>query len=184
MWKLLLFLLIIQQGCSISTRKKLSGIAAEESKTQPLKKEQGTGTVQVPVLEQRRFGRITSNADIGKVSIFKPTKLPGKSQDWKPQMKWKQSLADELASISADTGIECSRSLHANVNQPFQAGTRDESDKDKEIVHAINNKEWGDQFSKEQHDGSDDESESSCTISIDNEFDDDKSLCDHPIPCY
>eukprot|EP00794_Sanderia_malayensis_P011802 gene11802-13023_t len=82
----------LQQACSVSTRKQLSGISAKESKTRSLNKEQGTGKVEMPVIDQRRFGTITSNANIGKVPIFKPTKLPGKSREPQKKKSFKISI--------------------------------------------------------------------------------------------
>eukprot|EP00794_Sanderia_malayensis_P004871 gene4871-5510_t len=44
---------------------------------------------------------------------------------WKQETNSKQSLTVDLASASADTGIECDGSIDANINQPFQTTSND-----------------------------------------------------------
>eukprot|EP00794_Sanderia_malayensis_P014242 gene14242-15727_t len=64
-----------------------------------------------------------------KQIYVKKDSLPTNSRDslsvWKQAMNSKQGYIDELASISADTGIGCDSSIHANLNKPFQTASVD-----------------------------------------------------------
>eukprot|EP00794_Sanderia_malayensis_P014148 gene14148-15625_t len=46
------------------------------------------------------------------------------ASEWKLKMNLKQSLTAELASLSADTGIDCDSSVDANLNKPLRANSK------------------------------------------------------------
>eukprot|EP00794_Sanderia_malayensis_P014154 gene14154-15632_t len=64
-----------------------------------------------------------------KQIYVKKDSLPTNSSDlisvWKQETNSKQGDIDELASISADTGIDCDGSVDANLNRPLQTASMD-----------------------------------------------------------
>eukprot|EP00794_Sanderia_malayensis_P017972 gene17972-19768_t len=57
-----------------------------------------------------------------------PTNSNDSVSEWKQKMNLKQSLTVELASTSADTGIECDGSIDANLNQLLRTNSKDLSE--------------------------------------------------------
>eukprot|EP00794_Sanderia_malayensis_P008237 gene8237-9119_t len=139
----LLILLFASEIGSMVLEKKQEWLHAiksenqkQEEKATPKKKEQQQ---EIVLLEKDSKQNLISGSN-GEPELVEPEVLikqiyvkkdsmPTNSNDsvseWKLKMNSKQGDTDELASVSADTGIDCDGSINANINQPLQPTSMD-----------------------------------------------------------
>eukprot|EP00794_Sanderia_malayensis_P007525 gene7525-8359_t len=109
-----------KQRRSLQSSKKEENYSKTDAraKDNKLKEHEAGGNSEISVgVNNSRLGQELLKGQIYAREDSLPTDSIDSVSQWKPQMKWKRRLTDDLESTSADTGIDCSGSCDSNFNR-------------------------------------------------------------------